>query len=93
MQASVSAIVEKQRDFFGTHRSKDVDFRIEQLRRLKAGILAYEDKITEALYGDLRKSKMGTLCCLWEQTDILVVFELTIALHKACKLNTLLVNC
>jgi aldehyde dehydrogenase (NAD+) len=58
MQTSISAILEKQREFFRTHRSKDVDFRIEQLRRLKDAVLAYEDKITEALYRDLRKSGM-----------------------------------
>jgi aldehyde dehydrogenase (NAD+) len=56
-QASIHEILEKQRVFFGTHRTKDVDFRIEQLKELKAAILAYEGKITKALYKDLHKSE------------------------------------
>jgi aldehyde dehydrogenase (NAD+) len=56
-QASICEILEKQRIFFGTHRAKDVDFRIEQLKKLKSAILAYEGKITEALYNDVHKSK------------------------------------
>lgn len=56
-QASICEILEKQRVFFGTHRTKNVEFRIEQLKGLKAAILAYEGKITEALYNDLHKSE------------------------------------
>jgi len=56
-QASIHEILEKQRVFFGTHRAKDVDFRIEQLKGLKTAILAYEGKISEALYNDLHKSE------------------------------------
>jgi aldehyde dehydrogenase (NAD+) len=56
-QVSIHEILEKQRVFFGTHRTKNVDFRIEQLRELKTAILAYESKIREALYNDLHKSK------------------------------------
>jgi len=56
-QASIHEILEKQRVFFGTHRTKDVEFRIEQLKGLKAAILAYEGKITKALYNDLHRSE------------------------------------
>jgi len=58
MQAAVGTISEKQRSFFGTHRSKNVDFRIEQLKRLKTAVLDYEGKVMEALYRDLHKSRM-----------------------------------
>jgi len=58
MQTLTDAILEKQREFFATNRTKDVDFRMEQLKKLRAAILAYEDRITEALHKDLRKSRM-----------------------------------
>lgn len=57
-EASLEAIVKKQRDFFATNRSKEIDFRYEQLRRLKKAILAYESRINRALFQDLHKSNM-----------------------------------
>ncbi len=42
--------------FFATHKTKDVNFRMDMLKRFKSAILANEQKITDALYADLHKS-------------------------------------
>lgn len=53
---TIENILHSQRDFFATYRTKDFDYRIEQLKKFKAAILKYETKITDALWTDLRKS-------------------------------------
>ncbi|MCK9203445.1 MAG: aldehyde dehydrogenase [Bacteroidales bacterium] len=57
MEEQIKEVVEKQRAFFFTHQTKSIDFRIEQLKILKKAILAYEDRLYEALWEDLHKSK------------------------------------
>jgi len=57
MSEHVRFSVEKQRLFFKTHSTRDIDFRILQLKTLKKAILAYEDRLYEALWKDLHKSK------------------------------------
>ena len=54
----IPGVIETQRIFFNTHRTKDLDFRIENLRKLKKIIQAYEDKICLALWEDLHKPKL-----------------------------------
>ncbi|MEN8138801.1 MAG: aldehyde dehydrogenase family protein, partial [Bacteroidota bacterium] len=46
----------KQREFFATNKSKSIDFRLEQLRKLKKVILQNQEKIESALWKDLHKS-------------------------------------
>ena len=53
----ISDIVRKQREFFKTGRTKDVDFRINALGKLEQVIKKYEVKIEEALKKDLNKSE------------------------------------
>jgi aldehyde dehydrogenase (NAD+) len=57
MTDQVRIAVEKQREFFNSHKTKDVDFRISQLKILRKAIYAYEDKLYDALWKDLHKSK------------------------------------
>ncbi len=57
MEEIVKSSNEMQRAFFLTHKTKSLDFRIEQLKRLKKAILTYEDRLYEALWKDLHKSK------------------------------------
>jgi aldehyde dehydrogenase (NAD+) len=76
MRPTVETIIKQQREFFSTHRTKDVGFRIEQLERLKTAILAHENSINKALYEDLHKSAMETYTteiglCLAEITYVL----------------------
>lgn len=51
-------VVKKQRDYFNTHTTKSLEFRVNQLKRLKEAMSAYEGKLIEALHKDLRKSEM-----------------------------------
>lgn len=51
-------IVQKQRSFFDSQKTKSVQFRKSQLRKLSSAIDAYEDEIIEALYKDLHRPKM-----------------------------------
>ena len=53
----VQDILDKQINYFDTQITKNVQFRINMLKKLKDGIKKYEDKISEALYIDLGKHK------------------------------------
>ncbi len=57
MDEIVKRSIEKLNAFFLTHKTKSVEFRIGQLKTLKKAILAYEDRLYEALWKDLHKSK------------------------------------
>lgn len=48
--------IENQRNYFSTHQTKVVNFRLEQLKKLKAAILKSQKKIENALWEDLHKS-------------------------------------
>ncbi|MGC9505101.1 aldehyde dehydrogenase [Baaleninema sp.] len=52
-QSSVVDLVRSQRAFFATGQTKDVNFRLEQLKRLKQAIVDYQDRIVEAVGADL----------------------------------------
>lgn len=53
----ITNLVKKQKDFFETNKTKDVNFRIESLSKLYEGIKKYEKQIMEALKKDLNKSE------------------------------------
>ena len=59
----MNPIVEKQRNFFNTHQTLDVSFRVQTLKTLRKAILAYEDKINDALFKDLGKSNFESYMC------------------------------
>ena len=48
--------IANQSAFFATQKTKNIDFRLEQLRKLKKIIVKNEEKIQEALWIDLHKS-------------------------------------
>jgi len=54
-QESISQMMTGLRAFFGAGKTKDIDFRIAQLKKLKEGIRKYEPEIMASLYDDLRK--------------------------------------
>lgn len=54
-QAWAEEILDKQRKFFASGCTRELAFRHEQLKKLHAGILKYEDKLLEALKKDLGK--------------------------------------
>lgn len=53
---TIEQLLSSQREFFATHQTKDINFRIEQLKRFRSAILKYETKIADALWKDLHKS-------------------------------------
>jgi aldehyde dehydrogenase (NAD+) len=57
MIEEVKSVVGKQDLFFQKQQTKSVEFRINQLKTLKKAILDYEDRLYDALWKDLRKSK------------------------------------
>ena len=54
----IEKIVERQRDFFRTDRTRDLRFRLEALERLEASIKHHEEDINQALKKDLHKSSV-----------------------------------
>lgn len=72
---SIKDIIRKQREFFQTGKTKDVAFRIEQLKILKQAVLENEQAIIQALKADLNKPEFETYA-----TEILVYKEIDYAI-------------
>lgn len=53
---NLEEVLKKQKRFFDTRKTKDIDFRINNLKKLKEVIKKNEDRILEALKEDLNKS-------------------------------------
>ncbi|MDF2542948.1 MAG: NAD-dependent aldehyde dehydrogenase [Herbinix sp.] len=53
----IVALLEKQRTFFQKGKTKELQFRLTQLQKLKRIILKYENEILEALKKDLNKTE------------------------------------
>lgn len=54
----IKALLQAQRIFFRSHQSKDVRYRKQALKRLRALIMEREKDICTALYKDLHKAEM-----------------------------------
>jgi len=79
--AQVPQTLNKMRTFFETGQSKDVDWRIAQLKKLKECIEKYEDEICDALKQDLNKHPYEAYA-----TEIgMVVKEINSAIKKVKK--------
>ncbi|MEH1793279.1 aldehyde dehydrogenase [Nostoc sp.] len=78
--SNIGDIIQNQREFFETGKTKDVAFRIEQLKNLKQAIIEHEQAIVEALHADLHKPEVETYL-----TEIGVVKEIDYAIKH---LNT-----
>ena len=50
-------LVESQRNYFNTHQTFDLDFRIKQLKRLKQSIKLNMPKLIDAFMQDLNKTE------------------------------------
>ena len=59
----ISKLVERQREFFNSRKTFDVNYRITMLKKFKQAILNYEKEINEALKKDLGKSETETYMC------------------------------
>ncbi len=71
----ISDIIHRQRQFFATGQTKEVAFRIEQLKRLKQAILDNQAAILAALNADLNKPEFEAYA-----TEIGVIREVNYAL-------------
>ncbi|MBE9200878.1 MULTISPECIES: aldehyde dehydrogenase [unclassified Nodularia (in: cyanobacteria)] len=69
--SDVAAIIGKQREFFQTGKTKDITFRLAQLKILKQAIVENKQSIIEALQADLQKPEFETYA-----TEIGVVNEI-----------------
>lgn len=54
--AIMKEVIHNQVTFFQTQTTKDISFRIQQLKTLKKAILKYQTEIEQALWQDLKKS-------------------------------------
>lgn len=59
----IRELTTSQRQFFQTHQTFDVGFRISYLKKLQASILAHESEICAALQTDLGKSATESYMC------------------------------
>ncbi|MBL4936248.1 aldehyde dehydrogenase [Clostridium sp. YIM B02515] len=56
-EQQVNQILKEHKTYFHTGVTKNINFRIENLKKLKTAIKKYEDNILDALYKDLGKSE------------------------------------
>ncbi len=56
-------IIESQNNFFNTGKTKDINFRLNTLKKLHSAIIENEQAILEALYNDLNKSEAEAYSC------------------------------
>lgn len=57
MKQQITEAVNKQKAFFQTNATKDVEYRLDALKKLKRTIRRFEDQLCDALWEDLHKSK------------------------------------
>ena len=62
-QETVHAIAERQRAYFRTGKTLDVNFRIGQLKKLRQAVLDHREMLEQALYEDLNKSPIEAYLC------------------------------
>ncbi len=62
-QDKVHEIVLKQRQFFRSGKTLDVNWRVEQLKKLKQAVIDHQKMLEDALYEDLGKSPAEAYLC------------------------------
>lgn len=60
MTKTIPLVRDMQRDFFYSQQTKSLEFRLEQLEKLRLAILSYEQEIIESLRQDLGKHPLET---------------------------------
>lgn len=65
-----AGLVDKQRIFFRTGKTKDVGFRVDALQKLRTAVRNHEEALTQALKADLNKSEFEAY-----STEIGIVLE------------------
>lgn len=62
-EQEIQNIVAAQRKFFRTCQTLDVKWRIQQLKKLKAAVIAHEEEFEQALNEDLGRSRVEAYLC------------------------------
>lgn len=62
-EQEIKKIVARQRDYFYSGATLNIDGRVRALKKLKACILRYEKEINEAIHSDLGKSNFESYMC------------------------------
>ncbi|MFX0549338.1 aldehyde dehydrogenase [Hathewaya histolytica] len=74
----IDILLKSQRDFFGSGKTKDINYRIKKLKDLKKNIQKYENNILKALKDDLNKSAFEAY-----ETEVgMVIEEINIAIKN-----------
>ncbi|WP_109299872.1 aldehyde dehydrogenase family protein [Aquimarina sp. AU474] len=74
-------IIDQQRSFFNSNATKDISFRIQELKRLKNALKKNEALLYEAIYKDFKKSEFETYV-----TELSIIYhEIDLALVKVKK--------
>ncbi|MBP2832169.1 aldehyde dehydrogenase [Aquimarina sp. U1-2] len=87
-------IIDQQRTFFNSHTTKQISFRIQELKRLKKLLKKNENLLYEAIYHDFKKSEFETytteLSIIYEDIDLAIKHVKKWARRQ--KVSTSLVN-
>ena len=59
----IQEIVAKHRSFFRSGVTLDVNWRLQQLKKLKAAVIAHQEELEKALYEDLGRSRVEAYLC------------------------------
>ena len=62
-ESEISEIVAAQRKFFRTGTTLPIKWRIQQLKKLKAAVIAHETEMEDALAKDLGRSRVEAYLC------------------------------
>ncbi len=74
-------IINQQRAFFNTHATKNISFRIKELKRLKNILKKNESQLYESIYKDFKKSEFETYT-----TELSIIYhEIDLAIKKVKK--------
>ena len=62
-QEAIQEIIRKQRNYFYTGATLNIDFRITALKKLQTSIQSHQEQINAALKSDLGKSSFESYMC------------------------------
>lgn len=90
-EADIQQLVQNQRDYFNSNATRSIEFRLEQLKKLKKLLVANEDEMHEAIFKDFSKSKFENQLIeyypLLDEIDIAIKNLKKWAQHKSVKTN------
>lgn len=73
METNIEQAFNSKRTYFDSGATRSYDFRIEQLKKLKAGIKKYENEILDALHRDMHKPRfeafVSEIGIMYEEID------------------------